>query len=63
MVAVALLLAVMVLELDTLAALAVAAEVVLAWAVESVAWMCQRRNCKHPLQQGIYQCRREELLT
>ena len=45
MVAVALLLAVMVLELDTLAALAVAAEVVLAWAVVSVAWMCQLRLC------------------
>jgi len=51
MVAVALLLTVMVVALDTLAALAVAAEVVLAWAVVSVAWMCQLRLCKL-LQQG-----------
>ena len=55
MVAVALLLAVMVLEFDTLAALAVAAEevVVLAWAVVSVASMCQLQLCNKLLQQGL----------
>ena len=39
MVVVALLLVVMVVGLDTLVALAVAAEVVTAWAVVAVAWM------------------------
>ena len=54
MVAVALLLAVMVLEMDTLAALAEAVEVVvLAWAVVSVASMCQLRLCNKLLRQGL----------
>ena len=46
MVAAALLLAVIVVELDNLAALAVAAEVIAAWAVLAVAWICQLRLCK-----------------